>query len=146
MIRTGTFLLALLLQHGCARSECAQPAFDRAECRVAAEAELATITTADGVRAWFAEPAGSPDEAIAAGLMDPSPDGGVDVRLGGLGGFRLVFESDEATTLPVRLENVDPRIDPLPGELERDGLVRQLAVSLAEGRTELVGALPDAVC
>jgi hypothetical protein len=140
----GIFLLAI--SQGCARPECAQPAFDRPECRVAAEAQLATLTTSSGVQVWFAEPGGEATERVAAGLIDPDEDGGVDIRLSGLGGFRIVFRSDTAATLPLRLENVDPRIATLPGERSRDGLVRHLEVPIEAGRTELQADLPDAVC
>lgn len=147
VVLSGVLSLPAALSLGsCARPECAQPAYDRPECRVAAEAELATLTTSEGVRVWFGAPGAEPDAPIAAGLIDPDEDGGIDVRLGGLGGFRLVFEAPEATTLSVRLENVDPRLPELTGEVGRAGLVRTLALPLPGGRTELEAALPDAVC
>lgn len=138
--------VGILSLSSCARPECAQPAYDRPECRVAAEAERATLTTSDGVRVWFATPGADTADPVAAGLIDPDEDGGIDVRLGGLGGFRMLFEAPEAPSLTVRLENVDPRLPALSGEVERSGLVRTLSLDLPTGTTELGAALPDAVC
>lgn len=137
-----TPLLALLL--ACARPECAQPHYDQPECRVAAEHEYARITTADGVEVAFLD--ARTEAPAAAGLLVTDGDGGVRGRVAGLGDFALSLTTDAPAPLSLRLDNVDPRIPPLEGEVARAGLTRTLSLDLDAGTTLLTGTLPEELC
>ena len=137
--------MSLLLLLSCATPECARPQYQRPECRVQAENEFARLVTADGVDVRFHDPLGSEAPWDAAGLVH-SMDGGARARVGGLGGFRITLTTTEPLTFSLRVDNVHPLIEPLQGEVERDGLSRHVVLDLGPGETEVVGVLPTAVC
>ncbi len=147
MQRAMTIAYALLLVT-CEIPECAQPAYDRAECRVAAENELAHLVTASGVEVRFQAPA-TQDTAswVALGLVDEVEGGTVRARVATLGEFRISLHGPSTGSTSVRLEldNVDPRIPPLDDEVEAHGLSRVLELDVGSV-VEVEGRLPDDLC
>ncbi len=137
-----------LLLVSCEIPECAQPAYDRAECRVAAENELAHLITASGVEVRFQDPSTTAtDSWVAGGVIDATEGGAVRARVGTLGDFRLSIHGPSSGTTAVRLEldNVDPRIPAFDEEVEAYGLSRVLEFDV--GRLKVIeGRLPSDLC
>lgn len=147
MTRTATVAYALL-SISCEIPECAQPAYDRAECRVAAENELAHLVLSSGVEVRFQDPSTTDTESwTATGLVDEVDQGTVRARVAGLGDFRLSLHGPSSGTTPVRLQldNVDPRIPALDDQVDAWGLSRVLELDV--GRLKVLeGRLPTDLC
>lgn len=146
--------LALL---SCEQPECARPAYHRAECRVQAENVLARLQTSEGVELRFQDARGSrvdsgssdswsADSWSTTGMLRNQQDGPVIARIATLGNFRLSIQTEQSTTLSLVLDNVDPRIPPLEGEVSSSGLRRELKLDLEPGVSWVVGELPDSLC
>ncbi len=144
-LATLTYALALI---SCEIPECAQPAYHRAECRVAAENELAHLVTANGVEVRFQDPATEDTDAwVATGVVHEGAGGAVQARVAGVGDFRISLHGPSSGTLPLRLEldNVDPRIPAFDDQVEAFGLSRVLALDV--GRLKVLeGRLPESLC
>ncbi len=137
-----------LLLISCEVPECAQPAYDRAECRVAAENELAHLITGSGVEVRFQDPTTEDTESWTAhGVLHEGDGGRVKARVATLGDFRLSLHGPSSGTTAVRLEldNVDPRIPAFDDEVEAYGLSRVLELDV--GRLKVIeGQLPEDLC
>lgn len=139
--------LLLLSVLSCMRPECARPAYHRAECRVQAENSLARLQTSGGVELRFqAVGAADAESWSATGLLQNQAGGPVRARVATLGDFRLSVQTDTAQTLSLILDNVDPRIPALEGEVGASGLTRTLELDLEPGVQWIDGQLPEAVC
>ena len=137
-----------LLVVSCEVPECAQPDYERAECRVAAENELARLVTSGGVDVRFQDPLSDETESwVATGLLEEGEGGVVRARVGIVGDFRLTLEGPTMGSVPLRLEldNVDPRIPALDGEVEAIGLTRVLELEVSDTMV-LEGRLPAELC
>jgi predicted phosphodiesterase len=140
--------LAAVLLVSCEIPECAQPAYDRPECRVAAENELAHLISSNGVEIRFQDPTTTDtDSWVAGGLVDEVSLGTIRARVATLGEFRLSLHGPSAGTASVRieLENVDSRIPPFEDEIEAHGLTRVLELKVGTN-LQIEGRLPSDIC
>ncbi|MED5372932.1 MAG: metallophosphoesterase [Myxococcota bacterium] len=140
-------MFALLLGLGCTRSECSRPEYDRPECRVQAENELARGLSAEGVDVRF-QAVGAADAQSwdALGRVENLSTGELYARVGTLGDFRISLETDQMVELLLVLDNVDPRIPELDGQVSQTGLRRELELVLMPGVTWVEGTLPETLC
>lgn len=143
----GPLPLVALSLLSCTRTECSRPEYDRPECRVQAENELARGLSPQGVEVRFqalaAQDAGSWE---ALGRVENLATGELYARVGTLGDFRLSLETQQMVEMVLVLDNVDPRIPAMDGQVSQVGLRRELELVLMPGVTWVEGRLPDEVC
>ncbi len=126
--RVGLALALALTCHvpACLQPECSRPDYTRAECRVIVENEVARLSTFDGVELRFQDPdAPDPETWAALGVLEQIGPQLVRARVAAPGPFALsiVPGPRAASTLDLRLENVDPRARII---YERDGVVTDI--------------------
>lgn len=142
-------VVATLSIGSCTRTECANPDYHEAECRVVAAYEMARIQRSDGVEVRFQDPSTQGVDSWAPlGRWRVGSDGLSEGRVAALGAFRVSVHRGEALAeaLQLRLTNVHPAVE-LPGEVSRDGLTRVIEVDLSEADVvEVRGELPAGAC
>ena len=112
-----------------------------------AENVLARLLNSEGVEIRFqGADADNADSWSATGLLRNQQEGSVFARVATLGDFRLSIQSERATTFALTVDNVDPRIPALEGQVAVSGLRRELELELEPGLTWIVGELPESVC
>jgi len=134
----------------CARTECANPDYHDAECRLIAAHEMARLQRADGLELRFQDPnTRATDSWSSLGRWRIGSDGLSEGRVGPLGPFRISLHRNDAPVqrLRFRLTNVHPDVL-LEGQVARDGLTRVLEVDLSEEDDVVVieGTLPRGTC
>jgi len=148
-VRLVALVTAALALGSCARTECANPDYHDAECRVVAAYEMARLHRSDGVELRFQDP-GTDDVSgwASLGRWRVGADGLTEGRVSALGAFRLSVHRGDAPAqqLRLRLTNVHPAIV-LPGEVARDGLTRLLVIDLGDDDVVQVrGLFPADAC
>ncbi len=140
-------MILLLALSACARPECSQPAYDRAECRVQAESALARLVTSSGVDLRFQEPGAESVEGWSAkGLIRQAEDGELSARVNTLGDFALSLDGEPGEIVELIVDNVHPDAPPLLGEVSASGLRRELSLTLGTEPLLIEGGLPEAAC
>lgn len=139
----------------CVQPQCTSPLYSDAECRVIAENQHARLQTSQGVELRFQEPQAREDTRWdARGLLQELPDGSLQARVAGPGGFALSMRApqDVDVTLRLRLTNVDPAatigvgiagLELLQPTDPAGGTTRELAVPLAAGQIQWIRGRRD---
>lgn len=139
----------------CVQPQCTSPLYSDAECRVIAENQHARLRTSQGVELRFQEPQARDDASWdARGLLQELPDGSLQARVAGLGGFALSMRAPEDVdvTLRLQLTNVDPAaaigvgiagLELLQPTDPAGGTTRELEVPLAAGQIQWIRGRRD---
>lgn len=122
---------------GCVQAECAQGQYDRGECRVVAENEVARLQTLEGSEVRFQDPRAQDGSTWdAKGLLREREPGVVYARVAGAGEFALSVDHGAlGGAFELELHNVDPaaevRLIDGPNEVvvpPAGGLIRRVVV------------------